>query len=626
MGVSSVWSVQALTSDVTVTRILNFSLLGTRPGLVIDSLSAFFILVISLTSLTSLLYSQGYLAPYQKTRKPSWLALHYFAFFWLVASMLLVTMIREGLLFLIVWEVMSVSSFILVIFESEKMEVLNIGIRYLIQMHIGLMFLLVAFLYASAQTGADLGFNGLGLYFNQYAVLPLFILFFLGFGIKAGFIPLHTWLPAAHPAAPSHVSALMSGVMIKMGIYGILRVLSFIHTDLMSVGIFITVISVISGLLGVIYAIVQHDLKKLLAYHSIENIGIIGIGIGIGTVGLAGNNPLLAFLGFTGGLLHILNHSLFKSLLFYSAGSVYQKTHTKYIERLGGLIKSMPLTAFLFLLASLAICGLPPFNGFVSELLIYSGAFSSLKSMDFAYDLLFLTVIVGLALIGGLAVFCFTKVFSIVFLGTPRSEDTAHASEVTPSMLFPQFLASFLILTIGIVPFLFVPLTAKAASIFLSSVNVPGAILRTLEQVGSLGLLFIAMVLVTGGVKIMVQKKRGVACGPTWGCAYEGVNAGRHQYTATSFADNHLDLLKPLFHVKKHFAPFDPEEIFPGKRTFLLHAGDWFEEKLLKAPIELSKKFFKEKTYLQSGQLYAYVLYALFFLVIIFFLTVLKLI
>jgi len=213
----------------------------------------------------------------------------------------------------------------------------------------------------------------------------------------------------------------MSGVMIKMGIYGILRVLTYIHHDLFYIGLFILIISLISGLIGVSMAIVQHDVKKLLAYHSIENIGIIGIGIGLGTIGLAENMPLLTALGFGGGILHILNQPLFKSLLFYTAGSVYQQTHTRNIEQLGGLITKMPKTAIFFLLGALAISGLPPFNGFISEFLIYSGMFKSLHLASLFTDIVLLFSFSGLAIIGGLAIFCFTKVFSINFFGTSVS-------------------------------------------------------------------------------------------------------------------------------------------------------------------------------------------------------------
>src|SRR6266850_2346825 len=398
-------------------------------------------------------------------------------------SMLLVCILRDGLAFLITWEMMAVTSFVLVIFESDKKETIRIGINYLIQMHVALIFIMMGFLYSYTKAGAEFSFDGLATYFASFPPFPLFLVFFIGFGIKAGFMPLHSWLPHAHPAAPAHVSGVMSGVIIKMGIYGILRVLTYIHTDLLSIGIFVLVVSLISGLLGVMYAIVQHDVKKLLAYHSIENIGIIGIGIGVGLIGVSKHIPALAVLGFTGGILHVLNHSLFKSLLFYSAGSVHQQTHTLHIEHLGGLIKSMPKTAYLFLLGALAICGLPPFNGFISEFLIFSGLFKGLKAGGLTIDLTILGTFIGLTLIGGLAVFCFTKVFGIVFLGTPRTEAPHHAHEVETSMLIPKIAAGLLIVFIGIVPSAFVGPVSSVTRIFTGDTSLMVQTSATLSAV-----------------------------------------------------------------------------------------------------------------------------------------------
>ncbi len=263
---------------------------GNELILVIDRISAFFIFVINLTFFTGILYSKGYLAAYIKQKTKIEFALHHFSLVLMHLAMLLVVSLRDGISFLIAWEMMSVAAFFLVIFESENNKTIKAGIQFLIQMHIGLVFLMTAFLVAGSVIGEPIGFASLENYFGTHAAFPIFLLFFVGFGIKAGFIPLHSWLPHAHPAAPSHVSGIMSGVMIKMGIYGIIRVLTFIHTGLLEIGIFLLIISFISGVLGVTLAIVQHDFKKLLAYHSIENIGIIGIGIGVGVIGLALKN------------------------------------------------------------------------------------------------------------------------------------------------------------------------------------------------------------------------------------------------------------------------------------------------------------------------------------------------
>ena len=330
---SSVWCFEVLSGSKQILEI-NLELPALQSSFVftIDRLSAFFIVVVNITVFTGLLYARGYLQPYYQSKNALRFSIHYFSYLWLYLSMIMVVMIRDGLSFLIVWEIMALSSFLLVIFDAEDRIIMKTGISYLIQMHVGMFFILIAFLIVDKDTG-QMSFDALRLYFSNHSNLLLFILFFIGFGIKAGFIPMHTWLPQAHPAAPSHVSGVMSGVMIKMGIYGILRVLMSVQNNLLLIGIIILVISLISGVLGVMMAIVQHDLKRLLAYHSIENIGIIGIGIGLGVIGLATNNTALSLLGFSGGLLHVLNHSLFKSLLFFNAGSVYKATHTRNIEQ-----------------------------------------------------------------------------------------------------------------------------------------------------------------------------------------------------------------------------------------------------------------------------------------------------
>ncbi len=282
VALTSVWSYKLLSGSVQILYMpLTLPFLQSSFILTVDRLSAFFIIVINITVLIGFLYARGYLEPYYGSKNALRFSIHYFSYIWLYLSMLMVVMFRDGLSFLIAWEIMALSSFFLVIFDAEDRTILKTGISYLIQMHVGMFFILIAFLLVEKATG-QMGFDALGSYFSTHSNLPLFILFFIGFGIKAGFIPLHTWLPEAHPAAPSHVSGVMSGVMIKMGIYGILRVLMSVQSDLLLIGIIILIISMISGVLGVMMAIVQHDLKRLLAYHSIENIGIIGIGIGLG--------------------------------------------------------------------------------------------------------------------------------------------------------------------------------------------------------------------------------------------------------------------------------------------------------------------------------------------------------
>lgn len=622
--ISSIWAVQSLflSSEVFIKAFIPFW----NEALIIeiDKLSAFFILVVNFTVLTGFIYAKGYLKPYLEQKNKTEMALHYFAFLWLHLSMLLVLMLRDALAFLIVWEIMSLSSFILVIFDSEKRETIKIGIQYLIQMHIGMAFIMLAFIGAYVQTGAAFSFNGLEAYFATHNPLGLFILFFLGFGIKAGFIPLHSWLPHAHPAAPSHVSGVMSGVMIKMGIYGILRVLTYIHHDYLYIGLLILCVSLFSGILGVTMAIVQHDFKKLLAYHSIENIGIIGMGIGLGMIGLGIHIPTLAILGFAGALLHVLNHSLFKSLLFYTAGSVYNQTHTRNIEKLGGLIKKMPKTALFFLLGALAICGLPPFNGFISEFLIYSGIFKSLHSGSLLTDVIFLFSFIGLAIIGGLAVFCFTKVFSIMFLGSARTGKVNNAREVENSMLIPNYLIGFMIISIGLLPALFIKPLSWVVAQFTGDTAALQQMIPVMNNISIASCIFFIFIGIIWMLRTWQQKKQTIRQEATWGCGYTGANPAVHQYTATSFADNVAQLTKQIVNVKKEYKNFDEEEIFPQDRAFETHSGDVFEEQLMKKPAHWILYYFKKAGVFQTGKIQHYLLYALVFLIIIFLLTLLN--
>ena len=626
IATTSLLAVDALMNGLAAKPPVVANLLGNPLYVLIDALSAFFILVINFTMLTGILFAGGYLKPYLGKKNKSELGLHYFSFLWLHISMILVCMIRDGFAFLLSWELMTISSFVLVIFESDKRETIKTGINYLIQMHIGLIFIMVAFFLAYAATGAEFGFDGLSAYFSKHRPFLLFFLFFIGFGIKAGFIPLHTWLPHAHPAAPSHVSAVMSGVMIKMGIYGILRVLTYIHTDLLFIGLFVLIISLISGILGVTIAIVQHDIKKLLAYHSIENIGIIGAGIGIGLTGMAMNLPEVAVLGFAGGILHIFNHSLFKSLLFYSAGSVYQKTHTRNVSQLGGLMKKMPATALLFLLGSLAISGLPPFNGFISEFLIYKGMFSGLFPGDLPTDVILLFGFTGLVIIGGLAIFCFTKVFGIVFLGSPRSLGAENAGETSKPMLFPQILAGIMILLIGLFPGLFMDPLSRIVGVYTGQTRFLHDSVPLMNNLSLSSGIFILLVGVLWMIRKWAQKPKIVETGATWGCGYTGANPAIHQYSATSYAESIRELAPGIVNVKKHFQGFAEEEIFPGKRNFSSHAEDFVEENLVSAPSSKLLQWLEKSAVFLTGNLQHYLLYALVFLIVIFLLTLLKLI
>ena len=590
---------------------------------VIDSLSAFFVIVINVTAITSVIYANSYLKGIIERKTKAEASIHYLAFLTLYFSMLLLCLVRDGFIFLIAWELMAISSFVLVIFDASEKKILNTGINYLIQMHVSLFLILTGFLMVEKYTGI-LGFDGLPAYFLHHSNILLFLIFFAGFGIKAGFIPLHTWLPEAHPAAPSHVSGFMSGVMIKMGIYGILRVAMSLQFDYVTIGTIVLIVSMATGIYGVMFAIVQHDIKRLLAYHSIENIGIIGIGIGVGLIGIGTANTLLMVLGFVGALLHVLNHSLFKSLLFFTAGAVYKSTHILNIERLGGVIKQMPKTSLLFLLGALAISGLPPFNGFISEYLIYSGLFTGIHAYSPFQVVLFATSIIALTLIGGLAVFCFTKVFGVAFLGEPRTSFEAH--EANKQMLFPGYIAALLIVMIGLFPVLFVkPVTAVVVNSFtLSGRHIYSPLcfcnLNNISRISGTFILITALLLI---IRYFLIKKKTTAAGPTWGCGYTAGNPA-HQYTSTSFSAEFAKLSHPVIKTRRSFNAVAEEEIFPESRSFEVHRIDKIKENWIDRWANFFVKGLRRIAVLQTGKMQHYVLYALLLLILLVVLTFLN--
>ena len=581
----------------------------------IDYLSAWFILVISFTFLTGGWYGVQYMKRYSSLTNN--LALHAAAFILLYTALIDICVVQNSLVLLVVWEIMALSSFIVIIFEHDKIRTLQAGINFLIQSHVCILFLTIAFMWVKVKTGSyDL--NAIGFFSasqNNLTSLALFLFFFAGFAIKSGFVPFHTWLPLAHPAAPAHISGIMSGVIIKIGIYGILRILMVIKTDMVTVGFFILFVSVITGLYGVMLAIVQHNLKKLLAYHSIENIGIIGIGIGLGCLGLGYNNQILIVAGFGGALLHVLNHSLFKSLLFFSAGNVYQFTRTMNIESFGGLIKKLPRSGYLFLIGSLAICGLPPFNGFISEFFLYSGLFNGLIFGNFKFILFVLFSILGLVIIGGLALICFTKAFGIVFLGTPREELHEEKNIEIPLRIWPMYLIVMMIMMIGLFPLIFNSYLLNIIGLYEPALNPQTKIifsetLTRLSFVGWYSLGFIGLVLAVYYLKLLITRNRIVVPETTWGCAYTGP-AKKMQYTASSFVRSYRKLAAPILSIKKEKR--EAAGLYPQHIMQKTHAHDKIEKWLIDKPLLMIRKLLSSFVFLQNGNIQAYILYGFIF-------------
>ena len=586
----------------------------------IDALSGWFILLINFTFITGGLYGLQYMKSYRE--QPANLSFHCLAYLLVQASLTAICVIQNSLVFLIAWEIMALASFFLVIFEHYKQDTIKAGINFFIQSHVAVLLLTLGFIWVAYRMNSY-DFKAISEFSTSFPLttsLGLFLCFFFAFAIKAGFVPFHTWLPYAHPAAPAHISAVMSGVIIKIGIYGILRMLLLIKTDYTVLGFIILIVSVISGVYGVMLAILQHNLKKLLAYHSIENIGIIGIGIGLGTIGIGTNNSLLVILGLGGGMLHVLNHSLFKSLLFYGAGNVYQAANTMNIEHLGGLVKRMPHTSVLFLVAAIAICGLPPFNGFVSEFLIYSALFIGLENKLLLHLIGLLFSIFGLVIIGGLAMLCFTKAFGAVFLGNSRNHLHHSVTEANAGKLIPMYMIVALIIAIGIFPNFFIQLLSEPINLFsdkiqmFSSPNNDPIITNTMEYIGRSTAGFI---LLSGFILFILKKiiaKKPVVIGSTWRCAYVG-DTRKMQYTASSFIRTYRKLFEPAFSIQKKKREI--KGVFPKDGWHQTHPHDKVEEWLIIRPLKQIRFFFDRFLFLQNGNPQFYVLYGVIFITLV---------
>jgi hydrogenase-4 component B len=572
----------------------------------LDPLSSFFLVCIFLVSGLSVLYGNGYFS-YEIGKKKLKSPLIFSSL--LTASMVGVVISRNGILFLMSWEIMSLSSFFLVTFENERREVRRAGILYLMASQAGALLLFVLFALLNRNSGS-FNFNSFHI---SYAKMPrtadlCFLLALLGFGTKAGFWPIHIWLPEAHPAAPSPVSAVMSGVMIKMGIYGILRTLLFLGTPPLWWGGVVLGIGVVSGILGVLHALTEHDLKRLLAYHSVENIGIITIGIGLGLLGKALNNPVVTFLGYAGALLHVLNHGIFKGLLFHSAGSVIHAAGTRNMEELGGLYRFMPVTGSAFLVGSIAICGLPPFNGFISEWLLYMGGFiGSSHFFSTAGELLCLTAVPALALIGGLAVTCFVKAFGITFLGNPRVNIPVKIHESNHSMLIPMILGSFLCVLIGCWPLGILNIITPAAAVLGGGASGTASVLKTLARVPYFAALLFILILLFSLLRWKLLQNRDVRTASTWSCGYTTYHT-RMQYTASSFAEPILTPFASLIHSQiRHGKKVDG--YFPAEARYEKHLGDIAHQKWFLPSIRKAVGFLSQLRILQHGKVQLYLLY-----------------
>ena len=594
-----------------------WSIPGGSFSVALDPVSGLFLVPTLFLSALTAVYGTGYLKPFGATRA---LGEAWFCFDLLVVSMALVMVARNGLLFLVAWEVMALASFFLVTFDREAASVRDAGWTYLIATHLGTAFLLAMFVLLGGATGS-LEFDGFGTVAGTAPGLigPLFLLAVIGFGTKAGFIPLHVWLPEAHPAAPSHVSAVMSGVMIKTGIYGLVRFLIVLGPPPVWWGWLLIGIGVTSGVLGVLLALAQHDLKRLLAYHSVENIGIITLGLGLGTLGVATGMPALAVLGFGGGLLHVVNHALFKGLLFLGAGAVLHGAGTGEIDHLGGLQRRMPWTGTCFLVGAAAISGLPPLNGFVSEFLIYLGAFLGVIAAAGTVGILVsgLVTIGALALIGGLAAACFTKAFGIVFLGEPRSHHAADAHEAGASMRWPMAILAAGCAVVGLFPAPALRALAPALRLVTRQPEtaVAGALADAatpLWMITAVATVFLAAVLLLAAVRRKCLAGRPVEETVTWDCGYARPTA-RMQYTASSYAQPLTELFRLVLRTRVRLVA--PTGLFPSRAMLVTETPDVFREAVFRPAFVGIRRALDRLRILQHGRIQLYVLYVVLTLV-----------
>jgi len=603
--------------------------LGGGLALRLDALGAFFLVVIGVVAIPAALYGAGYTAAYEDGRASLPLLGAMFNLFLLTMS--LVTLADNVLTFLLMWEGMSLTSYFLVITESGEERVRNAGLWYIAMTHAGLVMLLAAFLLLTGGAGsgafADLRASAASL--THGARDAVFVLAFLGFGSKAGIVPLHVWLPRAHPAAPSHVSALMSGVMIKMGVYGLLRVaLDLLGGGPAWWGGLVLGVGVVSALLGVLYALMEHDLKRLLAYHSVENIGIILIGIGAGLMFHRYGLMSLAALGFIGGLYHTLNHATFKGLLFLGAGSVLHATHTRNMEEMGGLIKRMPWTALFFLIGAAAISALPPLNGFVSEWLVFQSLLGGV-SIPVPEVVVLMPVAVGLlALTSGLAAACFVKAFGITFLALPRSPEAAHAHESPFSMRFGMALLALACIALGVAPFAVVPVLGRIlaglgglpdtrAEFTLNvSLQTPSAFGQMSPTLMALGLLLLLGLVPSVLWLLRLNRQRRLS--DSWGCGRVGQTA-RMEYTATAFAEPLKRVFAEIYRPMKELTV----DFHPGSKYFVQsieyrsEITPWFDQALYRPFLQSATFVAQQVRRLQAGSLHLYLLYIAIVLILL---------
>jgi formate hydrogenlyase subunit 3/multisubunit Na+/H+ antiporter MnhD subunit len=608
----------ALLESLRLSRELALGLPWLHWHLRLDALSGFFFAVVGLLLVAVSFYGPAYVREFERSQPLSVLGLFTGLF---AAGMLLVLLADDAFAFMVAWELMSVSSYFLVTYQHQNAPNRRAGFLYLLMAHVGALAILLGF-------GVLAGFGG-GFTFEAMRAAPLtplwasiaFLLAFFGFGMKAGMVPLHAWLPEAHPVAPSHISALMSGVMLKVAIYGFIRLTYDLVGDVQwQWGLTVLIVGTFTALLGVLYALLQHDLKRLLAYSSVENVGIIFMGLGLSMIFLGTKHPVLGMIGLIAALYHVLNHAVFKGLLFLGAGAVLYRTHERELEHLGGLIHRMPVTAALFLVGSISISALPPFNGFVSEWLTFQTALQTTQLESGVLRAVLPIAAALLALTGALAAATFVKAYGVAFLGKPRERRVAHAREAPAGMLIGMGLLAALCLALGVLPTTVIGALKTVAQSLIGEIptqmTAHGWLWLTpvSAEVASysapLVLAAIALTFLVGRL-LLRRNANPIRRGAPWDCGFGPLNT-RMQYTAAAFAQPIRRVFAGVWKVQEQVEvtrASAPATLVTGIRH-QLHVHDWSWSKLYEPIGRLVLDGARRIGLLHSGSIRTYLMYS----------------
>ena len=595
---------RVLASGETLRAELPWSLPGGSLAFALDPLSAFFLVPVLGLSALSAIYGRAYLAdsPHPRRAAVSW-----FFFNGLCAAMVAVTLARNGLLFLVAWEAMSLCAYVLVTFDWERAEARRAGWIYLVASHAGTAALLALFVLLGDSLGAERG-GALASAGTSGGLLLALALF--GFGVKAGIVPLHVWLPEAHSAAPSHVSALMSGAMVKLGYYGLLRVVLVLGGAPPAFGLSLAALGLAGALLGIALSLSQRDLKRALAHSSVENLGLIGFGLGLGLASVARGDGALAVFGLAAGLFHVWNHAAMKGLMFFAAGGVQHGAGTRDLERLGGLSRHMPRAAIVFAVGALALAALPPLNGFATEWLLYLGLFHAVTAGT-PVGSVAASVALGLvALVGALGAAGFVRLFGIAFLGQARSDSAEHAHDVRGAMLAVMAGLASLCVAIGLAPAFALRAVAAPLAELLAPAGRELALAPAALALAPLSPLALALwvAIAAVGVTLGTRMRRGSrAQDATWACGY-AAPAARMQYGALSFSQPFANGVLP-----RALAPRtrvqEPSGVCPPGALLRVDYAEPIVARVYEPLFGAAASYFTRLRLLQQGNVQLYVAY-----------------